>query len=141
MSNMSKIIYNENTTIASEHDIIEPVKAVTTNSLLFTHDYIGKYSPDNEFALIIHSASRTKALHVGTPAKINFKNEKLSCVATMEILSGSLSVNEYDNTHTTLDTLLERMDSMDFDIETDMYDDVEDDVSDSLSALNNTVFE
>lgn len=131
---MSNNIYSD----YSDNETVETPKAVTTNSLLFTHDYIGKYSPDNEFALIIHAASRTKALHVGSPAKIAVKNEKLSCVATMEILSGS--VNEYDNSsHSTLDTLLERMDRNDFFIEADMYDDVEDDVSDSLSALNSTV--
>lgn len=158
MSIMPRNFSNDNENIESintgknsfnEHDHVESYAAITKNSLLFTHDYLGTSNTEatnnelalNEFALIIHSATRSKVLHVGAPAKINAPNEKLSCVAVMEILSGRLSVNEYDNSHSLDNTLLERMNSDDFDIEADMYDNVEDDVSDSLSALNNTVFE
>lgn len=115
------------------------------NPLIFTDDYIDSKCDNNEYALVIYSASRAKALHVGLPTHIQTKPaDKVACTALLEIIHGFISTSQYkDGANHTLDSLIERVDSRDFDLmhEEDMYDTNEDDMSGSLSALNNTVFE
>lgn len=117
------------------------------NPLVFTDNYIDNKCDNNEYALVIYSASRAKALHVGLSTHIQTKPyDKVACTAMLEIVHGFISTAQYkDGANHTLDSLIERVDSKDFNVMDgeDMYDasDSEDDMSGSLSALNNTVFE